>query len=236
MTDLIDERLTRAASQWQQTEPPPPVVPLDRLTDRPPHVVRRGRVVLAAAAAVLVVAGGAFAIGRLGPSGTSPSPTAPITHRVGTEHERTVPWADLPPGRPHVRTTLPPDGRPTGSRVVTPFDGISATGTITGKARPGDVIVFEAVLESSTDLSLDPCPDYNIAFGRGDWKTWQLNCAAIPYRDALGRPYLPASTNLRFEMHVTVPDEPGRQKVLWTLDGPQQMPGFYGLVHVVRGD
>ena len=33
-------------------------------------------------------------------------------------------------------------------------------------------------------------------------------------------------------MRVTVPDEPGRQKVLWTLDGPQQMPGFYGLVHV----
>ena len=31
---------------------------------------------------------------------------------------------------------------------------------------------------------------------------------------------------------MTVPDEPGRQKVLWTLDGPQEMPGFYGLVDV----
>jgi hypothetical protein len=29
-----------------------------------------------------------------------------------------------------------------------------------------------------------------------------------------------------------VPDVRGEQKVLWTLDGPQQMPGFYGLVHV----
>jgi hypothetical protein len=33
-------------------------------------------------------------------------------------------------------------------------------------------------------------------------------------------------------MEVKVPDELGQQKVLWTLDGPQQMPGFYGLVDV----
>jgi hypothetical protein len=43
---------------------------------------------------------------------------------------------------------------------------------------------------------------------------------------------LPAFKNVRFEMKVTVPDEIGRQKVLWTLDGPQQMPGFYGIVDV----
>ena len=43
---------------------------------------------------------------------------------------------------------------------------------------------------------------------------------------------LPAFTNVRFEMRVTVPDVQGGQKVLWTLDGPQQMPGFYGIVHV----
>ena len=94
--------------------------------------------------------------------------------------------------------------------MVTPFDRVSAIGAIAGRARPGDVIVFDAVLESPTDLPLDPCPDYNIAFGRSDVRTtWQLNCAAVPYRDAQGRPYLPAFTNVRFEMHVTVPDEPG---------------------------
>jgi hypothetical protein len=133
-----------------------------------------------------------------------------------------------------VRTTLAPQGSGQRGRVVTPFDRVSAIGSITGRARPGDVIAFEAVLESSTDLPLDPCPDYNIAFGRSTFKTWQLNCSAVPFHDAQGRPYLPAFTNVRFDMRVTVPDEPGKQKVLWTLDGPQRMPGFYGLVDVVH--
>jgi hypothetical protein len=234
MTDLIDERLTRAGRRWQETQPLPPAVPLDRLGESPSRPARRGRVALAAAAAVLVVAAGAVAVGRLGSSGTSPSPTGPVTHRVGQEHPATVPWADLPAGHPHVRTTLAPQNGAHHGRVVTPFDRVSASGAITGRAKPGDVITFEAVLESPTDLALDPCPDYNIAFGRASWTTRQLNCAAVPYHDAQGRPYLPAFTNVRFEMRVTVPDEPGTQKVLWTLDGPQQMPGFYGLVKVSR--
>lgn len=233
MTDLIDQRLTRAAHRWQESQPPPPGVPLDRLAEYPSRPGRGRRVGLVAAAAVLVVVGGSVAVGRLGTSGTSPSPTGPVTHRVGLEHPGTVPWADLPAGHPHVRTTLPPRGGATRGRVVTPYDGVSALGAITGRAEPGDVLVFEAVLLSATDLPLDPCPDYSIAFGRDSFRTWQLNCSAVPYRDARGRPYLPASTNLRFEMRVTVPDEPGTQKVLWTLDGPQRMPGFYGLVHVL---
>ena len=234
MTDLIDDRLAGAARRWQAAQPPPPAVPLDRLDEHPSRPWRRGPVALAAAAAVLVVAAGAVAIGHLGTSGTAPAPTGPATHRVGVEHPRTVPWADLPAGHPHVRKTIPPHGGGTSKRVVTRFDLVSATGAISGTARPGDVITFDAVLESSTNLPLDPCPDYNIAFGRHSWKTWQLNCSAVPYRDAAGTPYLPAFTNVRFQMRVTVPDEPGTQKVLWTLDGPQQMPGFYGLVHVVR--
>jgi hypothetical protein len=234
MTDLIEQRLIRTARHWQETQPTPPVVPLDRLAEHPARPGRRGRVALAAAAAVLVVAAGAVAVSRLASSGTSPSPTGPVTHRVGREHPGTVPWADLPAGHPHVRTTLPPSGGATRGRVVTPYDRVSAVGAITGRARPGDVLVFEADLLSSTDLPLDPCPDYSIAFGRDSFRTWRLNCSAVPYRDARGRPYLPASTNVRFEMRVTVPDEPGTQKVLWALDGPQSMPGFYGLVHVVR--
>ena len=233
MTDLIDQRLTVAARRWQETQPPPPGVPLDRL-DEKPGSQRRRHAALAAAAAVLVVAGGAVAVGRLGSSGTTPPPIGSVTHRVGVDRAVTVPWADLPAGHPHVRTTLAPQGTQKRGQVVTPFDQVSAVGAITGRAAPGDVIVFDAVLESSTDLPLDPCPDYNIAFGRGSWNTWQLNCSAVPYRDDRGRPYLPAFTNVRFEMHVTVPDEPGQQKVLWTLNGPQRLPGFYGLVDVVR--
>ena len=53
-----------------------------------------------------------------------------------------------------------------------------------------------------------------------------------PFRDDQGRPSLHAGKAVPFEMRVVVPDDPGRQKVLWTLDGPLQMPGFYGIVKV----
>jgi hypothetical protein len=44
---------------------------------------------------------------------------------------------------------------------------------------------------------------------------------------------LPAHTNVRFAMQVQVPDGArGRQKLLWTLDGPEQTPGFYDIVRV----
>jgi hypothetical protein len=43
---------------------------------------------------------------------------------------------------------------------------------------------------------------------------------------------LPANRKVRFEMRIRVPDDVGRQKVLWTIDGPQSEPGFYGLVDV----
>lgn len=235
MTDQIDERLTAAAHRWQQTQPPPPPVPVDRLSERSGHSRKGTRVVLAAAAAVVLIATGAVAIGRFGSSGTTGSPTAPQSHRVGTERPGTIPWADLPPAHPQVRTTLAPQGDAHRAQVVTPYDRVSATGTIKGTASPGDVITFDATLQSPTDLPLDPCPDFNIWFGRHDAQSWQLNCTAVPYRDAHGRPYLPAFQNVRFEMRVTVPDDPGTQKVLWTLDGPQQMPGFYGLVRVLHG-
>lgn len=233
MTDLMDERLAAAARGWQAQQPPPPGVPLERLDERLPGAVP-WRTVLAAAAAVVVVGAGAIAVGQLGGRGTSPSPAGTGTHGASPGSAAVIPWADLPAAHPQVRTTLAPHKGHRRGRVVTPFDRLSAVGTITGRARPGDVLTFTAVLESSTDLPLDPCPDYNIAFGGFSGVTRQLNCSAVPYRDSHGRPYLPAFTNVRFAMQVTVPDEPGKQKVLWTLDGPQRMPGFYGLVDVVR--
>jgi hypothetical protein len=187
---------------------------------------------VAAAAAVVVVGGVAVVLTRSQDDAGSPADTTgtPTTHV--TPHENVqpanVPWMDLPAGHPDVRH------REHGE-VVTPFDRVSATGTISGDAHPGDVLTFTAVLESSIDLRLDPCPDFNIAFGKSSWHTWQLNCAQVPYRDGHGRPVLPAFKNVRFEMKVTVPDVRGDQKVLWTLDGPQQMPGFYGIVKVTAG-
>ena len=46
------------------------------------------------------------------------------------------------------------------------------------------------------------------------------------------RPVLPAGTQVFFRMRVTVPDVLGTQRVLWSLDGPQAMPGFSGIVNV----
>jgi len=95
-------------------------------------------------------------------------------------------------------------------------------------------------LEAPGVVGLHPCPDYTITFGALT-TTRQLNCAQVPYLASLVRssgkvtgfrPVLPAETPVFFRMRVTVPDVVGSQKVLWNLDGPQEMPGFSGIVDV----
>ncbi len=229
MTDLIDERLTRAASRWQESQPPPPVVPLDRLdVSTGPRVSRRPALLAAAAAVVVLVGATAFVASRSGDDGAAT--VGPTGRSVGTAPVSAVPWAALPATHPRLRTY--PQGHD--HAWVTPYDRVSVTGTIRGRARPGDTLVFTAHLESPTDLRLDRCPDINVAFGTKEFQTTQLNCAQVPYVDKEGHPYLPAFTSVPFRIQVPVPDEPGRQKVLFTIDGPQQMPGFYGLVRVLR--
>ncbi|MGA8245895.1 MAG: hypothetical protein WB797_03250, partial [Nocardioides sp.] len=199
------------------------------LDERLPRAVPWRPVMAAAAAAVVVVGGGAVALASHGGGDTG---SQPASHRTTASSPTVlpptgppVPWRNLPATHPHVRHRKH-------GHFVTPYDLVSATGTIAGDLHPGDTLTFTAVLESSTDLPLDPCPDFNIAFGAHSWHTWQLNCAQVPYRDGAGRPFLPAFQNVAFEMRMKVPDEPGRQKVLWTLEGPSQMPGFYGIVRV----
>ena len=232
MTDLMDQRLTEAARRWQAEQPAAPAIRLERLEEPLPRRRRHLRPLAAAAAAVLVVAGGASLVAGLRDSPSStPSPSDPGGSRTVSVRGHAVgavPWKDLAPGHPRVRHHV-------GGEVVTKYDRVSASGRISGRARPGDVIVFTAVLESPTTLRLDPCPDYSIAFGRKAFWTYSLNCAAVPFHDAQDRPVLPAFTEVRFAMRVRVPDAQGEQKVLWTLDGPQQMPGFYGLVTVTAG-
>jgi hypothetical protein len=236
MTDLLDEldeRLTAAARQWQAEQPPAPAVPLERLDERLDERIdspRRWRAVAAAAAAVVVIGGVAAVLTRspddtsTRPADTTGTPTTQVTPQENVRRAD-VPWRDLPAGHPDVRH------REHG-KVVTRFDRISATGSISGSAHPGDILRFVAVLQSPTRLVLDPCPDFNIAFGKSSWHTWQLNCRQVPYRDRQGRPLLPAFKDVGFAMQMRVPDVRGDQKVLWTLDGPQQMPGFYGIVKV----
>ena len=227
MTDRMDTTLTEAGRRWQATQPPPPAVPLDRLDESArPRTSRRPALLAVAAAAVVVVGATAYVATRSGNDGAAPAGQS--SQSVGTTPAGAVPWAALPATHPMLRTYPHGHHRP----WVTPYDRVSVTGTIAGRARPGDTLVFTAYLESSTDLRLDQCPDINVAFGTKEFQTTQLNCAQVPYVDSEGHPYLPAFKSVPFEIQVAVPDEPGPQKVLFTIDGPKQLPGFYGIVHV----
>jgi hypothetical protein len=136
-----------------------------------------------------------------------------------------VPWRDLPARHLTV-------GHREHGRWVTAYDGILVAGSIGGRVHPGDTLVLTALVTSEHRIVLRPCPDFTVAFGRAFDFSRQLNCAGVPYRDGRGRPVLPVDTPVRFEFHVPVPDEHGRQKVLWTIDGPSPSPGFYGMVRV----
>jgi DNA-directed RNA polymerase specialized sigma24 family protein len=232
--DTMDRRLSAAARRWQEGQPPPPEVPLDRL-DEPLRRHLPWRVALVAAAAVALLAGGGVAVvSGLGGGGDTPraeadAPPTASAHRA-TE---TVPFRDLDPSHPAL-------GRDQNGAQVTPFDGVSATGDISGTLHPGDTLVFDAALEAPGLVSLLPCPDYTITVGTLT-TTRQLNCAQVPYYASLVRstgkvtgfrPVLPAGTQVFFQMRVTVPDQPGHQQVLWALDGPHAMPGFSGAIEV----
>lgn len=205
---------------------------------RPRWVVAAAIVAVLAGAAVVVghAAGGHDAAATPTPgAGTSRAPAGPSpTRQPAVQRPREiVPWRDLRPGHPVFRR----DGN---GVLVTPYDQVSATGTITGRLHGGDTLVFDVVLESPGLVSLHPCPDYTITFGTHH-VTRRLNCDQVPYFASLVRPdghvttfrpVLPAGTEVAFRMAVVVPEAPGTHRVLWSLDGPQGMPGFSGTVRV----
>jgi hypothetical protein len=218
MTDLLEQRLTEAGRRWQAAQPSPPAVPVDRLAAAG---TRRTRTAWVAAAAAVAVTGGiAFAVTRpatpAAPLG--PPPPAPSTHQVGPVVPGAVPFVPLPARHPDRRT-------------VAAFGSVSVYGAISGRVRPGDTLSFTIRLVSTHDLPLDHCPDVTVSVGEAS-HTWQLNCAQVPSVDDQGRPYLPADRLVPFQMQVRVPDLPGRQKVLWVIDGPQATPGTYGIIHI----
>jgi hypothetical protein len=231
MDDPMDQRLSAAGLRWQEDQPPPPDVPVQRLGEslRRGLTWRRGPAV-AAAAALLV--GGAVAVavalsrdGDRAPRAADPTPTA-LVHRA----TKAVPFRDLERAHTGIAHGV----------SSTQFDGVTATGQISGTVHPGDTLAFDVALEAPGVVGLRPCPDYTITFGALT-TTRQLNCAQVPYLASLVtprgkvtdfRPVLPSGTQVFFRMRVTVPDEPGTQKVQWALDGPQEMPGFSGTVEV----
>lgn len=125
---------------------------------------------------------------------------------------------------------------------VSSAGGITATGRITGSVRAGGTLVFDVALSSSRFFSLHPCPAYTITFGTHS-TTRHLSCGQVPYLASLVRsdgtvtgfqPALPAGTVVVFRMRVRVPDEPGRHRVLWALDGPRPRAALSGTVEVAE--
>jgi hypothetical protein len=108
-------------------------------------------------------------------------------------------------------------------RVLTAFEGTSATVHIVEDASAGRPLRFSLVLTAppDRDVPLTPCPDYSIRFGHEDNLTaveYALNCAAVPHRDRDGKPYLPAGVPVTFEMQVTAPPSPSTgEKLVWQL-------------------
>jgi hypothetical protein len=228
----MDLLLTRAGRRWQAEQPPAPSVDVRRLGETLPGRPGWPVVLSAVAAVVLIVAGGAVALvrgvggGSEGPAHQPGSPPAmhgtPLTATV-------VPWRAL-------RATHP--------KVGHRYDGLLVSGHISGTAHPGDVLSFTVTLESDKEIALHPCPDYSIGFGRKGFLSGQLNCQQMPYLASIPRqngqmtdflPVLPPGYPVSFRMRITVPDERGKQKVLWTLDVPGSAPGFYGIVTVTPG-
>jgi RNA polymerase sigma-70 factor (ECF subfamily) len=239
--DRMRERLSAGARRWQDEQPPAPAVSPTGLVGTEGRRIPY-RAAGSAAALVLLGAGGLALHGYLTGDDAPPSAAGSVPGPssgpgfVASPTSVPVPWQDLRPGRPVLGHDL------NGIRV-TPFDGVSATGRITGEVRPGDTLVFDVQLTAPGLVILHPCPDYTISFGTHT-TTRRLNCERVPYfaslvhpdgRVTAFRPVLPAGTTVLFRMQVTVPDEPGEQRVLWTLDGPLRAPGFQGTVTVRSG-
>jgi DNA-directed RNA polymerase specialized sigma24 family protein len=234
--DRAASRIRDLARRWQHEQPPPSEVPTERLDSLRRRRLRR-RPRLAAAAAVVLVGVGVAVLVR--GQGGDPAPTRDLAAPARAVHraKETVPWRDLEPRNPVF-------GDEVNGALVTPYDDVEATGTLTGTVHPGDTFVFDAVLTSPGIVSLHPCPDYTIAFG-SHTVTRRLNCGQVPYLASLVRsdggvttfrPVLPAGTSVFFRMAVVVPDDLGRQEVSWTLEGPTRTPQFTGVVDVTDPD
>jgi hypothetical protein len=137
---------------------------------------------------------------------------------------------DYGPDRPldYVGITAFTPPVPVPARRVTAYNPVRVHGPGEITARIDQPLIFEVTLTSPADLPLDPCPDYRLGASPGDGGTFGLNCAAIPYRDDEGRPYLPAGRPVTFEMHLD-PVE-ALQKYWWTIIAPGSPPYVAGVI------
>jgi hypothetical protein len=107
----------------------------------------------------------------------------------------------------------------TPARTTSPYDGVTVAGDLNLTAHADQPLDFAVTLTSKHDLPLDPCPDYTISTSAGE-SSYALNCAAVPHRDAQGRPYLPAGVPVTFAMRAD-PGQASTPKFLWRLTTPR---------------
>lgn len=125
-----------------------------------------------------------------------------------------VPWAPLDPSYADLAD---PGGR---------IDGFLET---VNDPVPGKTLRFLVTLTAERDTRLVPCPDYSVSVAMA-WDdrygaAYSLNCAAVPHRNAVGEPYLPAGVPVAFAMQwqipATLPEQPSATWVLSIPGGPE---------------
>lgn len=193
--DRLDRRLHDLGARWRDQVPDAPAVPGPR--------GRRDLTWLAAAAAVTVALGVTLWITRgLGDGQVEPAPP-PTPTPTSTANPGSVAWAPLDPTNPTLDAA-----------ITAAYDAIAVTGTldlVAGTAADGtaDKLPFEVTLTSPTRVALSPCPDYEIrqqnSFDDFLTEHYALNCAAVPFKDDDGTPYLPAGRPVTFAMETFAP-------------------------------
>lgn len=122
------------------------------------------------------------------------------------------------------------------SQVRSAYASVDVAGDLMRSAAPGGRVRFTVTLTARRQVVLDPCPDYTIAqYGPGISRkqTFALNCAAVPYTDFQGRPYLPAGTPVRFAMETTAGTRTqDADKFVWELDTPDDTAALGGRLTV----
>jgi hypothetical protein len=126
---------------------------------------------------------------------------------------------------------VPLHGRP--ARRISAYDAVRLHARRRLAARPGQPVDFVVTLVARRRIVLDPCPDYQLGTSPGRGSRFALNCAAVPWRDAAGTPYLPAGRPVRFAMHLA--GLYGSElKLWWRIVAPGSPPFLAGDVRIRR--
>lgn len=136
----------------------------------------------------------------------------------------------LEPTRPlgaiGVSRFFPPNFR--AAHRVSAYTGVRARAPRRVSVPDGQPLDLVITLVARHDVVLDPCPDYVMGANSGHGRRYALNCAAVPWRDSTGRPYLPAGRRVSFAMHLggTLPRI---AKVWWRIVAPGSRAQWLGI-------